>query len=609
MANGIINFSSDNNKYEVRAVWSAYSPIPSNYSNFTYTIQVRKTETSPSFSSVYVKYYISVFNGNGDVAFTTSNMMGTSTVATEVALNGTQWVNVYSETKAIYHNYDGTLSLFEDSGSVVQVGTATAVITTALSGYVTLTFDRAFRGAYITSAPNFTDKDNPTIKYINNSGAYNLQACISLTGSTEDIAYRDIPTNGGSYTFELTAKERETLINAIGANGVSKTVYFFIKSYQSGYIQFYNVGRTFSLTDYKPSVTPTVADMNDVTTTLTGDPYTLIRYHSKAAAQINAIAKKGATIVREKITNGTQVAERGLAAFDNVESGLFVFEATDSRGDTTTVEYQAPFIEYSAPTIQQKVEIEFDETSETYAKVHLELTGSWYNGSFGAQNNGIVVQFRHTDGDGNWGNWINIQDVIWEMYIEGNTFKVSGTVSQLDYSKPYSFQSRVIDSLDIATTTEYPVKLVPVFDWSETDFNFNVPVSIEGAPIADYVIEYGTEPMGTNGTWYWSKWKSGKAECYGARNYGKMAITTYAAGFYWSSRYSQSLPNGLFAQAPEYIDINCQTANVYSGIFVERAAGETEPTATSTDQFCLMCANTYTLPKSVLSFHCLGRWK
>ena len=133
-----------------------------------------------------------------------------------------------------------------------------------------------------------------------------------------------------------------------------------------------------------------------------------------------------------------------------------------------------------------------------------------------------------------------------------------------------------------------------------------MPVTIEGAPLNDFVIEYGQEPMGSNGTWYWRKWKSGRAECYGCRNFGAMAITTTWGSLYRSSSFRQDLPGGLFIDTPEVIDI-CYRGSNYGGWVIRHE--DYDASDYSTGGFCIVRPASATLSTSDIGFNVIGRWK
>ena len=119
-------------------------------------------------------------------------------------------------TITVYHKEDGTLSGY--AYAYFNKGNTTSSFAPNSGGIATdLTpLTNIERYPLLTSAPNFTDEENPTITYTTTSGFENATtyACISLTGATDDIAYRQVNISAGTYTFELTGNERNVLRNA-----------------------------------------------------------------------------------------------------------------------------------------------------------------------------------------------------------------------------------------------------------------------------------------------------------------------------------------------------------------------------------------------------------
>ncbi len=112
------------------------------------------------------------------------------------------------------------------------------------------------RQANLTAAPNFYDVDNPTITYSNPAGnaVSSLQACISLTGSMDDIAYRDISKTGTSYTFNLTQAERNVLLAAC-PNSNTLSVRFYVKTVLAGQTYYSILTRTMTVKNANPTIT------------------------------------------------------------------------------------------------------------------------------------------------------------------------------------------------------------------------------------------------------------------------------------------------------------------------------------------------------------------
>lgn len=468
------------------------------------------------------------------------------------------------------------------------------------------TLDAIPQKATIVAAPDFNDEENPTITYSNPSGTKvdKVEACISFTGEKDDIPYREINKSTTSYTFNLTDNERTILRNAMKSS-IRKTVRFYIKTTIEGETFWSYITKTLTLVNYTPTLSPTVKDINPTTTALTGDVNKLVRYYSNAQVDFGAVAQKGATIAKKIAINGSQEvsiegAERS-AVINNVDDNVFSLSATDTRGYTTSqqVHFKGDnFIPYFKVTCNQTIQLTLNKTIEMTVK------GNYYNGSFGAQSNTLTVQTRHKEGD-TWSDWEDISALISER--SNGTYTLNATLSGYDPSGTYDFQCRALDKLTSAESAVDTITLEPIFDWSKNDFNFNVPVTIEGNTIGDFVIETGTEEMGSNGTWYWSKWKSGKAECYGCRNFGNMAVTTAWGGLYRSTTFTQDLPSGLFTATPEVIDISLRSTGNYGGWIVRHE--ESAPSDSSSGSFIVVRPASATLQQAYISFNIIGRWK
>ena len=452
----------------------------------------------------------------------------------------------------------------------------------------------------IITAPNFNDTENPTITFGTTTATIGgvVEACISLTGAKDDIAYRSVNGASGSYTFNLTDAERKILRQAVTTGNTAK-VQFFIRNTLAGVQHWSHLIRTLSLVDFEPTVSPVVKDTNAKTKELTGNENVLIPGYSNAYFSIGASAKKEATVQSQSVTCGAIVETTATGTINAVPDAKFTFYCRDSRGNMVYHPYEAEYVPYFKVTCNQSVRLNLDGTAD------LTLTGKYFNGSFGVVNNTLSIQVRHREDGGEWESWEELSNILLQD-ISNNTYTLTAEMSGYDPSGTHEFQARAIDKLHTAYSGEDSIVLTPIFDWSRTDFNFNVPLTIEGNSLNDFVIETGTEAMGSNGTWYWRKWKSGRAECYGRRNYGDMAITTTWGGLYRSETFTQSLPSGLFEYTPEVIDITFSTADRGGWIVGHE---ESAPDSSTTGSFIVVRPASATLSQVYIGFNVIGRWK
>lgn len=273
----------------------------------------------------------------------------------KVVINGS---TVYSSSTRI-QLYDGTLvasgnftMTHDTAGNKTFSASAEAGIYTVAvncSGSGSFTLPQIARAAQITSAPNFTDIENPTINYQNSAGnsVSSLQACISLTGSTDNIKYRDISKTGTSYTFELTEAERNVL-RAAAPNSNTLSVIFYVKTVISGQTYYNRSTRTMTIVNADPTMAnPTYQDSNSTTTAITGDDQKIIQKHSSLTIAIPAAtAQKYATITKYQVViNGvtreqTAAGNMSWGVLDVSSNITATVKAIDSRGNSVTKSMQ-----------------------------------------------------------------------------------------------------------------------------------------------------------------------------------------------------------------------------------------------------------------------------
>ena len=275
----------------------------------------------------------------------------------------------------IGHNSDGTKSF----SASAEAGIYTYARNVSGSGSWTLT--SIPRQANLTSAPDFNDEQNPTINYSNPAGnsVSNLDACISLTGSRDDVAYRGISKTGSSYTFNLTESERNVLRNACTTSN-SRSVIFYVRTIIGGNTFYSTITKTLSIVNGNPTFSSsnvTYRDSNSTTTAVTGNNQHMVQSLSNLLVTItSATAKKGASITKydATINNVTRsITSAGNIDFGTINSSsnlTLSVKVTDSRGNTTTATKTVTFLAWSLPTAVISLKRKNNYENETYLKVN-----------------------------------------------------------------------------------------------------------------------------------------------------------------------------------------------------------------------------------------------
>jgi len=279
-----------------------------------------------------------------------------------------------------------------------------------------------------------------------------------------------------------------------------------------------------------PALSGNIVDINEATIALTGNAEQLVRYCSNARVTAVCRAKEGATITSCTVTNnGTVYTELPVTVY-GVEKGDFRFYAADSRGYTTSVTIAKTVIPYIRLTCSLS-----DNKPDGDGNMTVKVSGNYFNGSFGAQNNTLTVEYRYKESGGSYGEWIPM-----EVTPGVRTYNAEAELTGLDYKAAYVFQARAADKLAVANSAEYAVRATPVFDWDENDFNVNGTFKINNEPVEDFLVS-----RGNSGIWVWEKWNSGVCRCWGKSGEKKMTFLGEGPLYYSDTVHSFSYPFAL----------------------------------------------------------------
>ena len=335
------------------------------------------------------------------------------------------------------------------------------------SGSFNITLPQIQRQANLTSAPDFTDEGNPIVNYSNPMGTDVDELMCGIyndAGNVPYADYRDVSKTGTNYTFNLTDNERDALRQACTGN--SMTVRFYLRTKIGGTYYYSSIAKTMTIINGNPTLNPTVVDTNSTTVALTGDNTKLIKYFSNVQWAHNAAAIKKASISQYVMSNGGTSYNTPSGTINGVQNNSFAFTVKDSRGNITSQSLTRTMVNYVKLTADLSVKM------TVTGEATLTCTGNYFDGSFGSQSNTLTFRYRYKELNGSYGDWVTATPSK-----SGNTYSISPTISGLDYRKKYIFQFNVIDKLMSVNSAEMSARALPVFDWSEEDFNFNVPVT------------------------------------------------------------------------------------------------------------------------------------
>lgn len=214
-----------------------------------------------------------------------------------------------------------------------------------------------------------------------------------------------------------------------------------------------------------PQITASVEASDELTPTLTGSSTKLIRYCSDALCTISATARNSATLKQKRIAG--QVIDGTSRTISAIKADAVTFDATDSRGYTTSVTLSVDLVPYVKLTCRASTTRE----TPTGDKVMLYISGSWYNGSFGAADNTLTLKYK-VDGASAW------TEVT--PTLTGNTYSAQVELTGVSYNETHTLSVAAADKLSTVQVSDTIKRGVPVFDWGEHDFEFHIPVYFQG---------------------------------------------------------------------------------------------------------------------------------
>lgn len=410
------------------------------------------------------------------------------------------------------------------------------------SEYVYLHFDNV---PYITCPTEISDEDygfNVEYSFPNLSKIQYIQFTLCDENDNPIIDYRDIPRTSNNYRFDLSDETELAKLYARYNTVNEATIYLSIKykstSDTSPTYLAYPIN--FTIVPEKPTMTVGYSDPKGL-----ADPGVFIEGKSDLRVVVNPRAYKGATIEHVDIYNGGQVyANQNDVTFTRVTDKQFEVLCIDSRGNKYGTWYElSNWVPYIPPSCSITA-----EAPNTDGYLPVTVSGIYFDSYKTYFTNGFNIYYKYTSSnpDHSLEEWTQLTPrptlSVDRSYRYSTTFEILVP----NHADTYTVQVQFSDKYTTYTTNSITVKALPVFDWGQEDFNFNVPVTIQGDLVvtgqivnpamtaaiedtipADYVVQ-----TGKSGIWTYRLWNSGVAECW-----GRLLPTQYTINTAWGALY------------------------------------------------------------------------
>lgn len=394
---------------------------------------------------------------------------------------------------------------------------------------------------YITGATSFynqTSLDNGTATsvplYVSTTtlltdnltvGTPTIQLGLSSNGTDMDIcSYVTLASGTYRATLTLTTAIQDALYR-MSTTSTQMEIYYVLKTTYAGFVHYSVAKRYFYISDAEPVMYFDYSDINSVTRALTGNRKAWIKNASLISCTLDIVPKKYATIKSRYVKCGsfqsTSVSNHRI----NEPNGDYIeIGCIDSRGlSSSQIITPTAVYEYFKPTAIIKCS---NMTGD--GRVQLNFSGTFKNVTFASAENTLKLEYRYKkSSDADYCDWITIEEITAASVTSLGTYAHSLILEDLDYQETYYYQSRVTDLVNEVLSIEISGVSMPLFDWSEVDFNFNIPVTIQGS-YAERI-----ELKGEDGFWTYILWSSGVCECWGTYT-GSVALSNSEGALYYS---------------------------------------------------------------------------
>ncbi|MBE6782979.1 MAG: hypothetical protein E7536_03090 [Ruminococcaceae bacterium] len=410
---------------------------------------------------------------------------------------------------------------------------------TTVSGNKTVTLDKIARYATITSASNFTDEGAPSCKWSNPASSnVTVDVGVYWDSSTVLIPYETVTGTSGTKTFTLTNDQKEAIYAKLSTK-TEETVYYYVRTTLSDGTKYYHkLAKKVSLAgDLTPTFTGSITP-DGATQLLTFSDKIWIKGYTDLYYNFTDIeTKKGATVKSYLAICGYDKLYTSSGVLENIEENVAGLYLHDSRGNAAAYYINdATLLEYVDLTCNLKkvdMKVITDADGNSTVTATLTVNGNAYSGSFDGDltYNQATLSYRYkAEDDTEYSNWIEIST---NPTLKDNKYSATIEITGLNYQKAYTFQVGISDllhgffELGKKTSREVTDKAIPVFDWSKEDFNFNVPVYMQGLSLGGLVKAMTTEYPLTVTFERGTNWTTGTNETLTASLIGNMIRFNY----------------------------------------------------------------------------------
>lgn len=479
---------------------------------------------------------------------------------------------------------------------------------------------------YITCPKEINDMESFSIEYSfpNLTNLEYIQFALLDDLDRPIIDYRDIPKTSNHYTFNLLEEDLAKLyakFNTVNDTPITFGVKFKNRNEEALLMTF---AMHFTIVKEYPTVVINLSDDNKIINA----QEVFVKSLSDLRVAINPVAYKGASITYTSITyGGERYTNQREAVFEVTDVRQIAVLCRDSRGnEVSKTVVMDSWVPYMFPTCSISA-----EAPNTDGYLPVSVSGTYFDNYYSVFVNSFNIYYKYisSNPDHSVTEWTQVLPRPSLTVDDAYRFTTNFELLVPNHSDTYTVQIKFSDKYSSYESNSVTVKAIPVFDWGQNDFNFNVPVTVQGDlvvtgqivnaqmaaaiaedPAADYIVDQGTITTGSGNSqanWVYRKWNSGIAECW-CRKHVSTAVNTAWGNLFVSGALSYT----NITWGVNFIDIpvaNITIAPNASGAFLI-AGGSTSLTKTNTGGYEIARGSALASAGNFyINYYGIGKWK
>lgn len=380
-------------------------------------------------------------------------------------------------TRTVSHKEDGTLSGYAYAYFTKGQTTSSFAPNSGGIGTSTIALTPIDRYPMILTAPDFNDEESPTVTFSTSLGFSNatVEIAIKLSESASPlISYRQVDLQTGSYTFNFTQEERNTLRNATPNSNNLEFVYT-LRTTVGNDVYFSHAKRQMTIINAQPTLTYSDTETNQKVIDVIGYSYDYV-IENASILEITALptALKGASISSVTLRYGTTYRETKTTSpyvftVPIKNSNEIIFDVVDSRGSNLSLAYYKNLINYT-PVSFALDDLSFERDNPTSSDIIVNFEGNYLQTTFGSTANVPTIKWKLGTG-----SYTTIPSTEYTIDTTNNKITITNyeLSNALDYREKGTFWLELSDLLTSASNSHDVLPGIPTFDYGKNDLKVN----------------------------------------------------------------------------------------------------------------------------------------